>query len=170
MKLKILRDIRKVFKPFGLIRIWSILKKGKNVPMTTYPQALPIECAQTMIRIIRDREVQTKRVEFAHCAWQVQGYVQKVLIGEPSDARQSDLFSMTPDDGSLDETLYSLETELNALEGSSAPTASNEGFGASPPTEDQASLDPATILLIVNTIGPMLIKLLQNLRERRKAK
>ncbi|MBX9652071.1 hypothetical protein K2Y11_00485 [bacterium] len=49
-----------------------------------YPNVLPIEGVQEIIRIVRAGNLVTERSAFAKHAWNVQGYLQKVVLGEPA--------------------------------------------------------------------------------------
>lgn len=49
-----------------------------------YPSVLPIEGVQEIIRIVRAGAIVTERSTFAKHAWNVQGYLQKVVLGEPA--------------------------------------------------------------------------------------
>jgi len=48
-----------------------------------YPSVLPIEGVQEIIRIVRAGSIVAERSAFAKHAWNVQGYLQKVVLGEP---------------------------------------------------------------------------------------
>lgn len=48
-----------------------------------YPTEIPVDCVREIIRIVRDGKLLTERANFARHAWNVQGYLQRVLLGEP---------------------------------------------------------------------------------------
>ena len=50
--------------------------------MVEYPAMLPLDAAQICIEIVKNRQIQERKVEFAHAAWNVQGYAQSVLLGK----------------------------------------------------------------------------------------
>jgi hypothetical protein len=47
-----------------------------------YPTELPVECVRELVRIVRRGEIARERAAFAQHAWNVQGYVQRMVIGE----------------------------------------------------------------------------------------
>ncbi len=47
-----------------------------------YPTELPIECVRELVRIVRRGEIVRERAAFAQHAWNVQGYVQRMVMGE----------------------------------------------------------------------------------------
>ena len=53
--------------------------------MVAYPSTLPLECVMTVTTIIRERKVAERKAQFGHCFWNVQGFVQKTLLGEDAD-------------------------------------------------------------------------------------
>lgn len=48
-----------------------------------YPVDLPLDCAKEVIRIVTAGTIVEEKDRFALCVWNVQGYIQKVLLGEP---------------------------------------------------------------------------------------
>lgn len=46
-----------------------------------YPDEVPVDCIKEIIRIIRQGSLVSERAAFAQHAWNVQGYLQRVLIG-----------------------------------------------------------------------------------------
>lgn len=55
--------------------------KGKKM----YPIDFPLQELQNIVNIVRNNEVATKKEDFAHDIWWVQGYAQRVLIGAPPE-------------------------------------------------------------------------------------
>ena len=52
--------------------------------MTPYPADLPVLETRNVINIARSGEIASKKAEFAHDLWVVQGYAQSRLLGETS--------------------------------------------------------------------------------------
>ncbi len=50
----------------------------------SYPLELPIESISELVRLVRQGQISTQAPVIAWHAWNVQGFVQKVLIGAPS--------------------------------------------------------------------------------------
>lgn len=46
-----------------------------------YPEALDIECASFVFKTLKDRTLGENKQKFAHCLWNLQGYLQKMVIG-----------------------------------------------------------------------------------------
>lgn len=55
--------------------------RNRNMAMTAYPDALPLDCFRTVVQNIRQKTVVENKAEFAHCLWNVQGYAQSMLLG-----------------------------------------------------------------------------------------
>jgi len=53
--------------------------------MVQYPTEIPISEIQTVISIIRSKEISAKKSEFAHALWVVQGFAQSKLISQGSN-------------------------------------------------------------------------------------
>ncbi len=47
-----------------------------------YPTELPIDCVRELVRIVRRGEIARERAAFAQHVWNVQGYVQRMVIGD----------------------------------------------------------------------------------------
>lgn len=119
--------------------------------MIAYPPMLPLACVQNAISILRNREVDAKKSEFAHCLWVVQGYVFKTLFGEPEDhPADGSLFGAVQpvSNADLDELCGCLQEciEENTVEGATA------GPG---------KLGDGTFLKLLLEYGPQLIALIQ---------
>jgi hypothetical protein len=50
---------------------------------TAYPSEVPQDSALDIVHLFRDGEVFTQRALFASAVWNVQGYLQGLLIGNP---------------------------------------------------------------------------------------
>jgi len=114
--------------------------------MIDYPGQLSLEAVQKVIEIIKNREMDTRKVEFAHAAWNVSGFLLKTFLG--GDAERFGC-----DGGCCN------KTEMEALEymGSVLEEMQNEGsFGA----EDEKAGFDISILL---TLLPLIMELLEAL-------
>lgn len=76
----------------------------------SYPTEIPIDCVREIIRIVREGELLTERAAFAQHAWNVQGYLQRVLLGEP----QPVIGGASPTDDSALAALRALEQQAMA--------------------------------------------------------
>lgn len=56
-----------------------------------YPSVLPLDCSKNLFEIIRNRQLMERKEEAAHCLWNIQGYVQGLLLG-PGPAHEAGLF------------------------------------------------------------------------------
>lgn len=113
--------------------------------MTPYPQSLPLDCITRIVGLIRNREVSANKAEFFHCVWEVQGFAQKSLVG---DADHS--FGASPVVG-YDAELRDCCAALKDFHDD------GESFGA---TAADESLDPATIIMLVQVAIALIQKLL----------
>lgn len=59
--------------------------------MLEYPSVLPLDCSKRLFEIISQRALAERKEEFAHCFWNVQGYVQGLLLGK-GPAHEANLF------------------------------------------------------------------------------
>lgn len=64
-----------------------------------YPREMPVKEVLRLVSIVRSGEVAAKKAEFAYNLWFFQGFVQRTLIGDPSDPSMNinnDLVVLTP--------------------------------------------------------------------------
>lgn len=113
--------------------------------MLDYPTVLPLTCVQTCIEIVRNRQLAERKQEFAHCGWNVQGYIQGTLLGQPSASEASTgIFGEAPpSEEDLDE-LYAAFQEIDE--------ASREPAAATAYAEAENPQDIATVLAIVTAV------------------
>jgi hypothetical protein len=50
-----------------------------------YPREAPLGCVRRIVQIVRSGSVRADRAELAKHAWVVQGYLQRVAFGDPSE-------------------------------------------------------------------------------------
>lgn len=50
--------------------------------VVNYPEAFPVESVAEVVKVIR-KQIEVDKASLARHAWNVQGYLQKVVIGEP---------------------------------------------------------------------------------------
>lgn len=53
--------------------------------MTAYPTDLPLAEIKSVIDIVRAGEIVSRKSDFAHDVWVVQGYAQRFVLGSPPD-------------------------------------------------------------------------------------
>lgn len=68
----------------------------------SYPSELPFDSIGTVVEIVRANEISARSSTFAHALWNVQGYAQKALLGEPEAV--TPLASKGDDDADAKET------------------------------------------------------------------
>ena len=141
--------------------------KRKRRIMLAYPETLPLSCVQNIISIIRNREIATKKQEFFHCLWNVQGYLQLTVVGSPDNPSHEastvggnitlagDEAEATPDawqelETTLDE-FYNLSSEYNC---DNCCDEDPETYGA------EAEAIPWAVIL--QLVVPMILKWLEN--------
>lgn len=126
--------------------------------MVAYPNMLPLVCVQNAITILRNREVEAKKVEFAHCLWVVQGYVFKTLFGEPEGHESvAGLFGATTPVSPAD---------LQELSGCLQEAIEENEVDTEFPTARPGKLGDGTILKLLLQYAPQLIALIQLLLEK----
>ena len=54
-----------------------------NLDLVPYPDSFPGKCLKELLRILIDRRTKEENALFMHCFWHLQGYLQKLLLGEP---------------------------------------------------------------------------------------
>ena len=50
-----------------------------------YPATLPVKAVTTLIEIVKSGEILEHKEEFAHACWNIQGFLQRVLLPLPDD-------------------------------------------------------------------------------------
>jgi hypothetical protein len=75
-----------------------------------YPKELPLECARELVRMVRRGDLVRERASFAKHVWNVQGYVQKLALGEPTDLAFP--FQSLPTDEEAAQSLEMLTEEV----------------------------------------------------------
>lgn len=129
-------------------------RKFKKQPMIAYPQTLPLDAATLIAEIVKARQVTQRKAEFAHAGWNVQGYVQKVTLGEPivmvgadgtalSTEAQDATFNQVAD------TLLGIEKELVEYE-----ETAGMAFGAE--TAAEAEAESVSVMTVIAIIGAVL--------------
>lgn len=121
--------------------------------MTPYPVTLPLDCVTTVIDILKNKKVQERKKEFGLCAWNIQGFVQKMVLGDPS--------AVVGCDGDCDcttelEQLYEVCAEYNDV--------AFNAMTASEPSDNPEAIDPMTIVAIISAI----MQVIEMLRNRKK--
>lgn len=134
------------------------LRKMRKQEMTPYPSTLPLDAASLVAEIVKNRQVQERKREFALAAWNVQGYIQKVTLGDNvlfgtpnsnSDTKDANLLT------EVDDILMQIEKDLYDYQsGGISFSASNE----------EESISVVTVLAIISAVM-QLIELWRNKRQ-----
>jgi hypothetical protein len=93
-------------------------RKTMSIIERSYPSELPAESVREIVRIVRTNRLAEERALFALAAWNVQGFLQRLLVGEP-----------TPLVGSIE---LSDDEGLAGLEAVAAESPTLEGVVAGP--------------------------------------
>lgn len=104
--------------------------------MTTYPVNLPLDAVQKLIEIVKSKKLVERKAEFGLAAWNVQGFGQKMLLGNPDTVP---ITSSIADDADL---LLQLAETLVAHSESATYAVSSE----------QEALDLNTIMALISAI------------------
>lgn len=124
-----------------------------------YPVNFPLECAIALSNAFRSGTLTSDLPTTALHLWNLQGYLQRAVIGVP---QASDFFGhhcILPNVRQLSDFEKDLPKIIKECEAAAAPT-SGEGLSAAAP-----AIDPATILMIV-TIAKEVLALLKAWRNR----
>lgn len=92
--------------------------------LTPYPESVPIDAVDSIIGMIKDKNVDKGALGLA--IWNVQGYVQSLLLSIPSIKSES--YSHVPDQLITDDEAAQALTQLKASQG---PLASAGAFALS---------------------------------------
>jgi hypothetical protein len=112
--------------------------------MLQYPDVLDLSCVTTLIDIVKNRQINERKQELAICAWNVQGYLQKIFIGVAPKASYGLVYAHS---GELQEGLEELEVVLSNYE------VAPQVFGA----EDEKEVkDIGTIIMVVSLVLQLL--------------
>jgi hypothetical protein len=74
-----------------------------------YPKEAPLECLRELVRIVRQGGIVVERAAFARHAWNVQGYLQRLALGDPVSVIGSAGVAESAGEASDDEAISSLE-------------------------------------------------------------
>lgn len=124
--------------------------------MISYPDIVPMDAILLTTEIVKSRQLQERKQEFAHAAWNVQGYIQRVTLGAPSPV----IALYTPEDDS-EETIDSLVALHDTLE-------SYEQEGVYMTTSAEENEEPGSIITIVSIVTITLQLLRLWLENRQK--
>lgn len=132
-----------------------------------YPQEFPLHCITEVVRIVRAGTIKDEAVDLASHLWNIQGYAQATLIGNPND--QPLFASLSPHDVErCDELTSCLETVVGfsgkqavALAEATAPDESQLGDAA-----EVEKIDPTTILAIIE-IAKMVLEMWKKIRPNK---
>jgi hypothetical protein len=135
--------------------------------MTEYPSSLPMDCFKTVAEILRGRELMERKAEAAHCLWNVQGYLQGILLGvgpaHTFGASYGANLEKKRDEAANDANLRELAQELQDLD---RDLQSGESFGVSAATQPvDSQFNPAVFLTLV----PAILQLLEALGVFKRA-
>ncbi len=118
--------------------------------MIAYPQTLPLDAAALVAEIVKKREVTARKAEFAHAGWNVQGYVQKVTLGDPTPI-VGEASSESDEDATYEqvmETLLSIEGELDEFQ--------HEGITLYGGTEEETQEEATSVLVVLGVVSAIL--------------
>lgn len=124
--------------------------------MVSYPTALPLDCFRTVVSDIQTRQVVQDKANFAQCLWNVQGYLQGMLLG--TGAEHVSGFGAAPGrDLSQDENLRAVAEALQQFQGEMARSENYATAMATAPPEQGF-----WISVILQAV-PVILQLLQQL-------
>ena len=121
--------------------------------MDPYPQ-FSLVTVTTLWTMLRERTVRDNPKAFAKHLYVLMGAALGLLVGEPEDVPP--LFGDV--EQADDANLESLMTELKAVKEEGLET-----FGAA---EGEQAIDPATIIMLIQVIVPLIQKILERRRNR----
>lgn len=122
-----------------------------------YPVSLPMDCFRTVTEILRDRAVMDRGAEFAHCLWNVQGFIQKLALGD-GPAHASGSFGAAAqqrrEQAANDQNLKELARQLQDFQGEVNSGEANSMMLAAGPNDSQ--FNPVAVLSAVSQILALL--------------
>lgn len=125
--------------------------------VVAYPVSLPMDCFRTVTEILRDRAVMDRGAEFAHCLWNVQGFIQKLALGE-GPAHASSAFGARQqqlrENAANDQNLKELAKQLQDFQGEVNSGEANSMMMAAGPNDSQ--FNPVMVLSAVSQILALL--------------
>ena len=125
--------------------------------MLDYPEVVDLEAVTTLVSIVKNREIMEKKQEFAKAGWNVQGYLQRIFIGDPGKLLPGSSFAHS---GALQDALEDLEETLDSYQ----KADSGMTFTARSAKDPE---DIGTVLLIITTVLNLL-KALGFIKQNRK--
>jgi len=97
-----LQRLRHIVRIWILVKPLRTLRKMRKTKMVQYPDVLPLEAVQRFVEIVKSRTINDNKKEFGLVSWNVTGYLLRVLIGVPEEARTGPAFAHS---GELHESL-----------------------------------------------------------------
>ena len=130
----------------------------------TYPDLFPASCIAKAAQIVREGSSVVKKSELGLCLWNVQGYLQRVVLGVPdgydevyrgasSEVGES-VAALTP--GGECDAMATLEVACSGAIDQLGPSEPHDAMHASAAASDKASIDPATIVLIATIVKELI--------------
>lgn len=117
----------------------------------TPPPALPVGCISEIISIVRNGQTRERAACLYWCSMDCVAYAGGVIFGPPEGHKHESFGSLGDEQERIDECCVALAQAQLEL----------QSFGAG---EDTPAIDPATLLLIVQTIA-LAIELFKRLRR-----
>ena len=162
---------REGIRPLLLYLKVRIRSRRMGVDHVEYPEVLPLACVQEVVRIVRSRKLAEEKIAFCEHAWNIQGYMQRVLIGTSLAGATGDVMSGCElTDEQLEECVGAFKEALSAAQTGSYPGATPPGsqYGAAPVSTADAQLNPAVVAILIQYL-PMAIDLIRQLIAKRRA-
>jgi hypothetical protein len=157
-----LKRLKEWIKLIRIVKPLRTRRKMRNQPMLAYPPILPLDAASLVAEIVKGRTIQARKVEFAHALWNVQGYVQKVTLGDPTILPGASLEDLGIDPMTFEqimEILLDLEADLDEFE--------SEGVMMGAGNDEEAQQEAICIITIISIVGAVL-QAIQLWRNRNK--
>lgn len=140
--------------------------------MVAYPTSLPLTAIQSCMSIIQNREIAEKKAEFGYNAWNVQGYLQSVLLGMPAqpalpgEEKPSKKTKASKPKETISEDDIELMTQFKAELEECHAIASGPQFGSQLATASDE--ERGNWQIVVSMVLPILIDLVTKWLENRK--
>lgn len=118
------------------------LIRWRKYRMLDYPEVVDLQAVTTLVDIVKNRQIMERKQEFAKAGWNVQGYLQRIFIGDPGKTLPGSSYAHS---GALQDALEDLEETLDKYQKADAGMT----FTAKSAKDPE---DIGTVLLIITTV------------------
>lgn len=147
--------LRFIRREIGVLNTLRLIRFIRRLPMSDdhvmYPEKAPIHCGMELIRIVREKKLASESKEFGLHAWNVQGFIQRVMVGIPNEDVQP-IFGNSDSEECFNDCICELQSTMGPLAelgDFEVYTDASENELIEALGDDAVKIDPTTIAMII---------------------